>query len=163
MIRHLKALGTVIACLVIGCAIKPLEVATFPVMQTVKVLVSREASDQVERLADLTRRTYAEQAACVVSYGYLPTVGHGAVIAIMELGPSNPYDSDSLRIWTLDDRPFCADTLPNIHTHVVPNEVWGRPSEWDMEHALHWSRAPFKVIVSVGPRRPSKLTVYGIR
>lgn len=163
MVRHLKALALIIACCGIGCAAHyvPLDVVTFP-EAPVRIIVSAKATRQLEQLADHTRSTRKEQAACVTTYALIPA-GDKLVVSINEIGPSRPYDSDSVKVWTLDEQPFCDGDAASIHTHIIPNATWGAPSQWDMQHAYDWTRAPFKVLLSVAPHRPSKLTVYGLR
>lgn len=164
MVKHLKAFLLVAACCAIGCAVAPmpLTTTTYPVSDAVRIMVADSARDAIEALGDLTRATRKEQSACVESYGVLPLKG-ALVIIVYELGPSNAYDSDSLRVWTIDQKPFCSLHAVNLHSHIVNNEAWGIPSQWDLEHAYDWSEAPFKLLLSVGPKRPSKLTVYGLR
>ena len=165
MVRHAKALALVIACILIGCAVKPLNVATYPVEPRFQVMLSTVADQELTKLADLTRITRKEQAACVSLYTIKHLGGERFLFVLLKLQPSSPYDSDSLLIWTRGNKPFCPDSMPNLHTHIVRNSVWGRPSEWDVEHDQDWSSAPFKVLLSVSDRarEPSKLTLYGIR
>lgn len=163
MSRHLKALATVIGCIAVACAVKPLDVATYPTTQTVRVMISPDGTKAINALADLTRKTRKEQAACVVTYAVLEVANGARVVAINELGPSRPYASDSLKVWTIDTKPFCDGLAASLHTHIVQNAVWGEPSEWDRAHERDWTEAPFKVLVSVPAKGPSKVTVYGIR
>lgn len=165
MVKHAKALALVLGCVAVACAVKPLAVATYPTQPRFEIMVSTTADRELTRLADLTRSTRREQAACVSLYTIKHLGGEKFLFVILKLDKSNPYDSDSLRVWTLNKKPFCTDSLPNIHTHVVMNETWGKPSEWDMEHSQDWSSAPFKVLLSVQGdyRKASKLTLYGIR
>lgn len=165
MKRALGFLATVLACILIGCAVKPLMVTTYPIEPRFEIMVSTVADQQLTKLADLTRSTRREQAACISLYTIKHLGGERFLFVILQLSPSNPYDSDSLIVWTKDKKPFCADSLPNLHSHVVKNETWGKPSQWDLEHATDWSSAPFKVLLSVESdiRKPSRLVLYGIR
>ena len=132
----------------------------------VRIILDDKAAEQLEALADSTRVSRREMAACVTIYAYLPTARQARVVAILEVGPAVvPYVSDSLTVAIADSSwRLCRNDEPVIHSHIVKNEVWGRPSPFDSLRAATVAPfAPFHVLVSVDSVRPSKITVYGIR
>lgn len=154
------ALGAVLAA---ACAAQPAPLVALwpvPLADSVRVVVAPDAAAAVERLARLTRRTRREQSACVADYAVAQTALHAWVVGIIALAPSEPYDSDSLHVWTRSGHEFCAPGVPNLHTHIVPNAVWGRPSDFDVLQAREWPGPPFRVVVSVPRSGAATFTVY---
>lgn len=164
MARALARTACLAALVLFGCAFAaPRRLAVWPPETAVRVVMTPDAAAQVETLAALTRRTRREQAACVTDYAVLNVAHDSVVVGIIALGPSVPYDSDSLWVQTRSGAQFCAPGMPNVHTHVVQNAVWGRPSDYDMLQAREWSTVPFRVLVSVGPKPPALVTVYAVK
>lgn len=131
----------------------------------VRISIHKDAIAQLESLAALTRLTGREQAACATQFGALPVGRGGWIIALIAVGPTlSRYHSDSLNVWW--KHQLCAIGAPMVHTHIVPNEVWGRPSNFDTSQARirreagDW--APFHILVSVGSKPPSRITIYGL-
>jgi hypothetical protein len=153
-------LGLTLAC---SAPIRMATVATYPLADSVRVVMTPDAARFIDSLARVTRATRKEQAACVEDYGILPTAKRALLIGLIEVGPSNAYDSDSLKVWTRNGRDFCGPGIPNLHTHIVPNEVWHRPSDFDLQQAMDWPVVRFRVVVSVPAKGPPKVTIYGIR
>jgi hypothetical protein len=164
MVRHLKALTFVLAWCFVGCAALPAPVyTTYPQRDSIRVTLSLEAKQAIDSLAGLTRFTRREQAACVEDYATVRTASNSWIFALITIGPSNAYDSDSLRVWTRNGKDFCPPGTPNLHTHIVQNEVWWRPSDFDMQQAREWPTVLFRVVVSVRPAGGSRVTVYGMK
>jgi hypothetical protein len=131
----------------------------------VRLVVHPEAAAQLESLAAVTRATRREQAGCVTSFAALPIARGGWIIAIIAIDHGAvPFVSDSLSVRWVGQ--LCAPGVPNVHSHIVPNEVWGRPSDYDtLQVRVGAERAPFHVLVSVSAMRSvaSRIVVYGIR
>ncbi len=152
-----------------ACASLPVhEIVTWPdePPHLVRISIHKGALAQLESLATVTRSTRNEQCACVTHFGALPVQKGGWIIAIIAIGPSaNFHHSDSLYVYGVG--PLCPKGTPIVHSHIVPNEVWGRPSSFDLDRVqiLRDSdyAAPFHVLVSVGDKPPSKITIYGLR
>lgn len=159
----MKALALLLLAACVQVASVPYVATTYPVADSVRVILTREAQAGLDSLVELTRHTRKEQAACVEDYATVPTATKRWLVGIIAVGPSNAYNSDSLTVWTRDGKDFCAAGFPNIHTHIIPNEVWGRPSDFDLMAAKDWPTVPFRVVVSVPAKGPAKVTVYGIR
>lgn len=149
-------------CFLAGCA-QPLIPATYPKEPAYRVLVSTEADRELQALTNLTRATRKEQALCVTLWAIVHEGGERFAFALLRVGPSRPYHSDSLKVWTVDGQGFCPDSMPNVHTHVVQNAVWGRPSDFDIQVAENAPSPPFRVLVSVKPLAGAVLTLYAIR
>lgn len=164
MNRHLKALALIGTIIVIACAALPDPVYTaYPVADSVRVTLSVEAQKSIDSIASVTRSTRSEQAACVEDYATVQTAKHSWIFALLTIGPSNDFAGDSLHVWTKDGKDFCPPGVPNLHTHIVQNEVWWRPSDFDLQQAKEWPTVRFRVVVSVRPRGGSRVTVYGLR
>lgn len=160
MVKALACLALAVACAVQ----QPVpETTTYPVMDSVRVILAPDAQRSLDSLVRLTRSTRKEQAGCVADYAVMPTALHRVVVGLIEIGPSRPYNSDSLTVWTRDGKAFCGDGIPNLHTHIVPNAVWGRPSDFDLQAAKDWPDVLFRVVVSVPAKGPPKVTVYALR
>ena len=98
--RHLKAVAFVLAWLFVGCATKPAELTTYPREARYRVFLSTAAQREIDKLVDLTRSTRKEQAACLKTWAILHEGADRFAFVLLEIGQSNPYDSDSLRVWT---------------------------------------------------------------
>lgn len=154
--------------LVAACAAAGPRAALWPPdpAHVVRITVGKEALAQLESLATVTRQTRREQVACAVESAALPVGRNGWIIAVIEIGPGLvTFKSDSLGVtW---DGQMCRPDEPNVHSHIVENDVWGRPSDYDTLQVRiargHGDRAPFHILVSVGPKAPSLITIYGLR
>ncbi len=163
-------MGRILLCVLplVACAAATATITTWPVEppHLVRIGISAEALVQIESLATVTRTTRREQVACVAHFGALPVARGGWIIAIIALNHGQvPFKSDSLGVqWT---GQLCPVGVPNIHSHIVHNDVWDRPSDFDTTETRRVRRAgdpaPFHVLISVGPKAPSLITIYGLR
>ena len=162
--RALGFLATVTGFVVAACAALPAPTyTTYPPADSIRVTLSVEAAKAIDSLSTITRSTRKEQAACVEDYATVRTAKGSWIFALITIGKSNDYDSDSLNVWTKNQKDFCPPGVPNLHTHIVPNEVWHRPSDFDLTQAKEWPTVMFRVVVSVRKAGGSRVTVYGIK
>jgi hypothetical protein len=163
MMRFAKPVGTFLACIAVGCALKPIEYGTYPTRHGVQVWASGLARRQLDSIAWLTGVLRAEQAACVTAYRVIETES-GTVVKIDRLDPAMTHWSDSLNIWVPDlTSRLCPEHTPVLHTHVVENEMWGQPSPVDEATAERRFLARFHVLLSVRGGQAAKLTIYSLR
>lgn len=156
------ALVALLAFAVGACAFATLRTGPWPADVPAKVIVTPEAQRAIDALARRTLRSHREQAACVTDFALARRSRDSVLVGLIALGPSAAYDSDSLRVWTRNGREFCAPGVPNVHTHVTPNEVWGRPSAFDSLQAVQWPTVPFRVLVSVSDT-VVRVSVYALK
>lgn len=157
-----KAFLFVVAIVIAACAVKSLDMTTYPVALDTQVWISSDVRRQVDSMALLTGQTREEQAMCVTSYRYVETE-RGRAVKVDQLGPANLYWSDSLNIYVRQGDMLCGSKVPVFHTHIIETSVWGQPSPLDSATAANYFHAPFHLVLSVRDTRPVKLTFYALR